>query len=102
MNLATTRGALGVLATGTLDIITLRRLLRAIPNGDWELVCHPGYHDAALDTARTRLLRSREVERAALLQAVPEALATDSAPSLIDFGQLTVPRLPGALPRPVN
>jgi predicted glycoside hydrolase/deacetylase ChbG (UPF0249 family) len=94
MNLATTHGALGVLATGTLDIVTLRRLLRAIPNGDWELVCHPGYHDGALDAARTRLRQSREVERGALLQAIPEAVAVDPQLSLIHFGQLTAARFP--------
>jgi predicted glycoside hydrolase/deacetylase ChbG (UPF0249 family) len=94
MNLATPNGALGVLATGTLDIITLRRLLRALPDGDWELVCHPGYHDDALDAAGTRLRESREVERAALLQAVPEALAADPDLSLIHFGQITAARFP--------
>jgi chitin disaccharide deacetylase len=99
MNLATTDGALGVLATGTLDIITLRRILHSIPDGDWELVCHPGYHDAALDGAQTRLLHSREVERKALMQAIPEAVAADPALSLIDFGQLTAARFSSAIPR---
>ena len=62
----TTDGALGVLATGTLDAATLSSLLGALPEGVFELVCHPGYHDADLAQAHTRLLASRETERAAL------------------------------------
>jgi hopanoid biosynthesis associated protein HpnK len=62
----TTDGALGVLATGTLDAATVASLLNALPEGRYELVAHPGYNDAALKRARTRLLASREVERAAL------------------------------------
>ncbi|HVC46673.1 MAG TPA: ChbG/HpnK family deacetylase [Terracidiphilus sp.] len=69
--LATTHGALGVLATGTLDAATLRALVSSAPNirpdGAFELVTHPGYNDEALSRIRTRLLASRETERAALL-----------------------------------
>ena len=60
-----------MLATGTLDVETLRRLLAAMPEGTWELVCHPGYRDAALDEARTRLRESRAIEHAALLEVIP-------------------------------
>lgn len=66
---ATTSGALGVLATGTLDIETIRSIAAAIPadnNASFELVTHPGYHDADLARANTRLLASREIEREAL------------------------------------
>lgn len=64
---ATTDGAIGVLATGTLDRTTVRTLLQALPReGIYELVSHPGYNDADLQGARTRLLASRELERAAL------------------------------------
>ena len=74
-----------MLATGCLDETVLRRLLRAVPAGTWELVCHPGYRDRALEESRTRLLSSRDVERSALLAAVPEA---GSDLELIDFHQL--------------
>lgn len=63
---STTDGAIGVLATGTLDAATLASLLRALPPGTWELVTHPGYNDGDLGRVRTRLRASREVERAAL------------------------------------
>jgi hopanoid biosynthesis associated protein HpnK len=64
---ATTDGAIGVLATGTLDTATVASLLRSLPPGTWELVSHPGYNDADLGQAGTRLLASRETERQALL-----------------------------------
>ena len=62
----TTDGAIGVLATGTLDSAAVGSLLRHMPAGTWELVTHPGYNDADLARARTRLLASRETERNAL------------------------------------
>jgi predicted glycoside hydrolase/deacetylase ChbG (UPF0249 family) len=64
---ATTDGAIGVLATGTLDAVTVTLLLAKLPAGTWELVTHPGYNDADLACAHTRLLESRESEREALL-----------------------------------
>ena len=62
----TTDGALGVLATGTLDSTTVSSLLRNLPEETWELVTHPGYNDSDLAQAYTRLLASRETEREAL------------------------------------
>jgi hopanoid biosynthesis associated protein HpnK len=82
--LHTTDGAIGVLATGTLDAQTIRNLLGAMPDGTWELVCHPGYNDAALQQERTRLLASREIERTALLETIPNADV-----ERIHFGQLS-------------
>jgi hypothetical protein len=79
----TTNGAIGVLATGTLDGATLSSLLRNLPPGDWELVTHPGYHDADLAQAHTRLLTSRETEREALL-----ALRELAQIKLISFADL--------------
>ena len=84
----TTDGALGVLATGMLDQRVLRALLKAMPQGTWELVCHPGYNDADLQAAHTRLRASREVERVALLKVIPEALSQDQDLVLMDFHQL--------------
>ena len=63
---ATTDGAMGVLATGTLDTSAVTSLAAAMPEGTFELVTHPGYNDANLAHAHTRLLASRETERAAL------------------------------------
>ena len=85
----TTDGAIGVLATGTLDAATVTSLLRAMPEGagghggTWELVTHPGYNDADLAQVNTRLLSSRETEREALsvLRDFPEV-------QLISFADL--------------
>ena len=62
----TTDGSLGILATGSLDSTALGCLLNQLQPGTWELVTHPGYNDADLAVARTRLLASRETEREAL------------------------------------
>ena len=88
-DMMTADGSMGLLATGVLDDSVLRSLLRAMPTGTWELVCHPGYSDRALDEARTRLRASREVERSALLAVIPEAIKNDSGLALIDFHQLS-------------
>jgi chitin disaccharide deacetylase len=45
----------------------LRQTLAALPEGTWELVCHPGYNDESLRAAGTRLLDSRDDERRLLL-----------------------------------
>src|SRR6201996_9131085 len=81
-------GSIGLLATGTLDKSILRSLLRAMPEGTWELVCHPGYRDQVLDQVHTRLRDERETEREALLEVVPEAVANDGDLALIDYHQV--------------
>ena len=84
----TSDGSLGIAVTGQLDSLTLRRLLDHLPDGDWELVCHPGYNDPDLDRVATRLRSHREIERTALLDIVPKALSQPGAPSLIHYGDL--------------
>jgi hopanoid biosynthesis associated protein HpnK len=81
--MATSDGAVGVLATGTLDAATVTSLLSGMPAGTWELVTHPGYNDADLAQAHTRLLASRETERDAL-----HALKNFPAIELISFADL--------------
>ncbi|MGB7189126.1 MAG: ChbG/HpnK family deacetylase [Acidobacteriaceae bacterium] len=86
--LSTTDGAIGVLATGTLNARTLQSLLAAMPAGTWELVCHPGHIDADLGKIRTRLRESRTIEHTALLATVPPFLRTHPEITPIHFGQL--------------
>lgn len=86
--LATTDGAIGVLATGILATWTLRRLLSLMPPGTWELVCHPGYIDAALDGVRTRLRESRAVEHEALLGVIPPWVRAHPEITLTHFGEI--------------
>lgn len=86
--LATTDGAIGVLATGTLNAGALASLLAAMPDGTWELVCHPGYVDDDLNRAHTRLRESRAIEHAALLETVPRFLREHPEIRAINFGQI--------------
>lgn len=55
-------GTLGIEVTGTLDESLFRAIAGSIPAGTWEFVCHPGYNDAELRAAKTRLRESRELE----------------------------------------
>jgi hopanoid biosynthesis associated protein HpnK len=82
----TTDGAVGVLATGTINIATVNALITAMPEGTFELVSHPGYRDEQLLKANTRLLESREIERNALM-AIKDYRGLD----LISFAHLGHP-----------
>jgi hopanoid biosynthesis associated protein HpnK len=64
--MVSTDGTVGIAVTGMLNQQKLLRLLEALPEGTWELVCHPGYSDADLQAAGTRLTQSREIELSAL------------------------------------
>jgi chitin disaccharide deacetylase len=87
--LRTTDGALGVLATGTFDADYVVRLLRNMPPGNWELVCHPGYVDPALHSAGTRLIETRDAERQALLNAVVDPPRDLPRIDLMHYGEFT-------------
>jgi chitin disaccharide deacetylase len=95
--ICTTNGTVGISATGNLDEVTLRNLLAALPDGVWELVCHPGYNDSDLHEIVTRLRQSREVELRALLAALSRQARDESSqsgthlkpPALIHYGDLT-------------
>jgi predicted glycoside hydrolase/deacetylase ChbG (UPF0249 family) len=87
----TTRGTVGISATGHLNSSTLAALCRAIPEGTWELVCHPGYNDTDLDAITTRLRTEREIEMRALLAAFAESSSNALNPcgvELIHYGEL--------------
>jgi hopanoid biosynthesis associated protein HpnK len=83
--LATTEGTLGVSATGDLNPDTLHDLLELMPEGTWELVCHPGYVETALDAVSTRLRQHREIELNALLTEIPRALRNYPELQLISY-----------------
>ena len=58
----TTDGCLGVVATGALDLSVFEWIVKSVPQGTWEFVCHPGYTDSDLDKVKTRLRESRVEE----------------------------------------
>jgi predicted glycoside hydrolase/deacetylase ChbG (UPF0249 family) len=86
--MTTTRGAAGVIATGTLDQELLTATLQGLPDGDWELVCHPGYLDADLQWAGTRLLQSRQTELQALTSEETKEVLTQKGIQLISYAEL--------------
>jgi chitin disaccharide deacetylase len=67
--LRTTNGTIGVVGTGSMNAEMFCLLLKTIPEGTWEFVCHPGYLDNDLKAAGTRLLASRETELQMLTSA---------------------------------
>jgi predicted glycoside hydrolase/deacetylase ChbG (UPF0249 family) len=88
-------GTLGIAATGCLNQLTLRAMLRQFltehdGGNSFELCCHPGYNDDALATQQTRLRDSRELEMRALLAVVPEIKEHRLAPEFIHYGDLGV------------
>jgi len=85
---ATTDGTLGIEVTGTLDEELFHAIARSIPAGTWEFVCHPGYNDADLQSARTRLRQSREIElRVLTLPAARDVLSREGI-ELISYRDL--------------
>jgi chitin disaccharide deacetylase len=88
VGLKTTEGTFGVAVTGRLDLTWLKRIVQALPEGTWELVCHPGYDDASLRAANTRLREERDIEREALMSAEFKHLLAAEQIELIDYGDL--------------
>lgn len=86
--LKTTDGTVGLIATGTLDQKLLFSILRALPQGTWELVCHPGYNDADLQQAGTRLTVSRGIELEALTSSETRQALADGGLDLISYADL--------------
>jgi len=83
-----TDGTVGIAATGKLDQKMLLAILSGLREGTWELVCHPGYSDADLRNAGTRLTSSREIELSLLTSAeTKEALARQKI-ELISYADL--------------
>jgi hopanoid biosynthesis associated protein HpnK len=86
--MVSTDGTVGIAVTGKLDQQILLRILQALPEGTWELVCHPGYSDADLKAAGTRLTRSREIELAALTSAETQEALVREKIELISYADL--------------
>ncbi|MEJ2008393.1 MAG: ChbG/HpnK family deacetylase [Acidobacteriota bacterium] len=78
----------GLSQTGFLDAAILEKLLRAIPDGTGEIMCHPGYVDAALLGTRTRLRAQRETELAALTRPSIKRLVAELGIELISYEKL--------------
>jgi hopanoid biosynthesis associated protein HpnK len=86
--MVSTDGTVGIAVTGLLDQQKLLRILEALPEGTWELVCHPGYSDADLQAAGTRLTQSREIELSALTSADTKKALARYQIELISYADL--------------
>ena len=84
----TTDGTLGIEVTGALDETLFRAIAKSIPDGTWEFVCHPGYNDADLQAAHTRLRESRETELKVLTLPGARDLLANEGVQLISYRDL--------------
>lgn len=85
----------GLSQTGFLDARNLGQILRDLPDGTSEMICHPGYADSALLATQTRLRSQRETELAALTQPGLKKLVAEMGIELISYGDLAVKRSGG-------
>ena len=84
-----TDGSVGVVATGSLKPLHFERILRALPEGTWEFVCHPGYNDDDLARVNTRLRESREIELEIMTSPGSRELIRSENIELISYRELT-------------
>ena len=75
----------GIAQTGELNKEGVLRLLKNLPEGTTELICHPGYVDAELRSSATRLQESREKEMAIFTDAEVRNLVASQGIRLIDY-----------------
>ena len=86
--MVSTDGTVGIAVTGMLEQKKLLQILEALPDGTWELVCHPGYSDSDLQAAGTRLTQSREIELSALTSAEVKRTLVGRNIELISYADL--------------
>lgn len=78
----------GFQMTGRLRTEELVALIRTLPEGSTELMCHPGRCTAELESAVTRLKQSREEELAALTAPETRWALEESGVELVNYRML--------------
>jgi chitin disaccharide deacetylase len=86
MGIATADYFCGIAQTGELTREGVARLLRSLPEGTTELMCHPGFVDAELGKSATRLQASRGTEVEILTDTGIRNLVASRGIRLIDYG----------------
>ena len=86
--LVTTDGICGVIDTGSLNQKSFAAIMKTLPQGTWELVCHPGYDDEDLLRTGTRLRLSRVRELEILTSPEARQAITRNGIELISFSDL--------------
>jgi hopanoid biosynthesis associated protein HpnK len=88
--ISTPDGTLAIVAAGSLNERLLRLMVENLPDGTWELVCHPGYNDADLQGVHTRLRESRERELRILTASSTRDLLATNGVEIVSFRELDV------------
>ncbi len=78
----------GFQITGRFRSVELAQLIRDLPEGITEFMCHPGYCGSDLRGARTRLKESRERELEALVAPETRRALVEAEVELVDFRAL--------------
>jgi chitin disaccharide deacetylase len=76
----------GIAQTGELTREGVMHFVKNLPDGTTELMCHPGYADAALQKTATRLQDSRQTELEILTDTGIRNLVASLGIRLIDYG----------------
>ena len=76
----------GIAQTGEMTKHGVAQLLRSLPDGTTELMCHPGYADKELQNTATRLQSSRQTELEILTDGEIRNLVASQGIRLIDYG----------------
>jgi hopanoid biosynthesis associated protein HpnK len=79
----------GIAQTGELTREGVKQLLKSLPEGTTEMMCHPGYVDEALQKTATRLRDSRGTELEILTDTGIRNLVASQGIRLIDYGFVT-------------
>lgn len=86
VGISTTDYFCGIAQTGEMTKDGVAQLLRNLPEGTTELMCHPGYADEALQQTHTRLQASRQTELEILTDVAIRNLVASQGIRLIDYG----------------
>jgi len=84
--ISTTDYFCGIAQTGELTREGVEQLVKSLPDGTTELMCHPGYMDSALQKTATRLRDSRQTELQILTDTGIRNLVASLGIRLIDYG----------------
>jgi predicted glycoside hydrolase/deacetylase ChbG (UPF0249 family) len=79
----------GFQITGKFDAGDVAKLIRSLPEGSTEFMCHPGICTGELRAARTRLKESREAELRALTSPEAREALWESGVQLVSYRDLT-------------
>ena len=80
----------GIAQTGVMTKTGVLALLKSLPEGTTELMCHPGYADEDLKKSATRLGDSRQTELAILTDQMVRKTVAELGIRLINYDQIGV------------